>query len=136
MKTLGRAALTFLVFGAIYVFTYWIPFSLLLATGIAWLPNVPALAVGAAAGWWVWKRTAAAPVGRVEWMMYGAAVVGAGGFSAGFFIPILFNAWQGPLLGLFITGPLGAVVGGVGGAVAWSRRRRDASSSGLPNSAV
>ena len=127
MKTLGRAVLTFIVFGATYVFTYWIPFSLLLATGIAWLPNVPALAVGAAAGWWVWKRTGAAPVGLVEWIVYGAALMGAAGFSAGFFIPILLGAWQGPLLGLFITGPLGAVVGGVGGAVAWSRRRRDAS---------
>ena len=43
----------------------------------------------------------------------GAAVVGGVAFAAGFFGPIIFmpNANQGPLLGIFFTGPLGAFAG-------------------------
>jgi hypothetical protein len=55
----------------------------------------------------------------------GAVLVGLCGFAVGFFGPILFmpESNQGPLLGIFITGPLGAVAGAVGGAVrAWRRR--------------
>jgi hypothetical protein len=50
--------------------------------------------------------------------------VGGVSFVAGFFGPIIFapEANQGPLLGLFITGPLGAIVGAVGGGVFWLAR--------------
>jgi hypothetical protein len=43
----------------------------------------------------------------------GAVVLGAIGFVAGFVGPIIFmpEANQGPLLGIFITGPGGAIVG-------------------------
>ena len=42
-----------------------------------------------------------------------ALVVGGIGFAAGFFGPMLFRpeANQGPLLGIFITGPAGFFVG-------------------------
>ena len=55
----------------------------------------------------------------------GAVIVGAIGFCAGFFGPMLFapDANQGPLLGIFITGPLGAVLGAIGGFVYGIRRR-------------
>ena len=57
----------------------------------------------------------------------GALALGGLGFVVGFFGPMLFmpGANQGPLLGIFITGPLGAVIGAIGGAaVAWRRERR------------
>ena len=40
-------------------------------------------------------------------------ILGIIGFIAGFFIPIIFypEANQGPLLGIFVTGPLGVVIG-------------------------
>jgi hypothetical protein len=43
----------------------------------------------------------------------GAIVLGGIGFVLGFFGPLLFTpeANQGPLLGIFITGPGGAVLG-------------------------
>jgi hypothetical protein len=45
-------------------------------------------------------------------------------FAAGFFGPLILTpgANQGPLLGIFVTGPLGALAGAVIGAlVAWRR---------------
>ena len=41
-------------------------------------------------------------------MVTGAGILGGIGFAAGFFGPIILNpeANQGPLLGIFITGPL------------------------------
>ena len=43
----------------------------------------------------------------------GGLILGGLGFVAGFFGPIIFTpeANQGPLLGIFITGPGGAVLG-------------------------
>jgi energy-converting hydrogenase Eha subunit B len=51
-----------------------------------------------------------------------ALALGFIGFIGGFVGPIIFTpeANQGPLLGIFITGPLGFVVGGLGGLLwAW-----------------
>jgi len=55
----------------------------------------------------------------------GAFVVGTVGFVAGFFGPMIFNpsANQGPMLGIFITGPGSAVLGFVGGIIAGVLRR-------------
>jgi hypothetical protein len=46
-------------------------------------------------------------------------IVGGIGFCAGFFGPMVFapDANQGPLLGIFITGPLGALLGAIGGLI-------------------
>jgi hypothetical protein len=58
----------------------------------------------------------------------GAVILGGVGFAAGFFGPIIFTpeANQGPLLGIFITGPLGCILGFVLGGLygAWRQRRR------------
>lgn len=58
-----------------------------------------------------------------------AVVLGGLGFAAGFFGPILLapEANQGPLLGIFITGPLGFVLGlGLG---LWRVRSRERASA-------
>jgi hypothetical protein len=43
----------------------------------------------------------------------GAFIVGGIGFVTGFFLPMIFSPQsnQGPLLGIFFTGPLGFAVG-------------------------
>jgi hypothetical protein len=48
-----------------------------------------------------------------------AAIVGCASFLVGFVGPILFqpDSPQGPLLGIFITGPLGTVAGAALGAL-------------------
>ena len=50
---------------------------------------------------------------------FGAIIVGGIGFIAGFFGPMIFtpSANQGPMLGIFITGPLGVLLGLVGGLI-------------------
>ncbi len=55
-----------------------------------------------------------------RYLVIGAAAVGLVGFVAGFFLPMILSpdANQGPLLGLFITGPGGALLGLVVGVVA------------------
>ena len=87
----------------------------------------------AAAIWaarYVWRRTATlGENGLLAWTFGGALGVGAVGFIGGFFGPMIFapGANQGPLLGLFITGPLGFVAGGIGGfAYGLVRRMRGA----------
>ena len=55
----------------------------------------------------------------------GAILVGFIGLFLGFFGPIVFTpaANQGPLLGIFITGPAGAVIGFIVGALYAQFRR-------------
>jgi hypothetical protein len=59
-------------------------------------------------------------------MMTGACVLGGIGFVGGFFGPMLFapSANQGPMLGIFITGPGGFLLGAVAGGVRWAMVRR------------
>src|SRR5258708_4321163 len=49
----------------------------------------------------------------------GGAILGGIGFVGGFFGPIIFTpqANQGPLLGIFITGPLGFILGAIVGLI-------------------
>jgi len=72
-------------------------------------------------------RAGAVGSGVFAQVVNGALIVGGVGFCAGFFGPMIFapQANQGPLLGIFITGPLGVLVGAVGGFV-YSQRRRPA----------
>jgi hypothetical protein len=52
--------------------------------------------------------------------------LGGIGFVGGFFGPMLFapSANQGPMLGIFITGPGGFLLGAVAGRVRWAMVRR------------
>lgn len=65
------------------------------------------------------------PRGILETGVLGAVIVGGIGFALGFFGPMIFmpDANQGPMFGIFISGPLGAVVGGIGGLIHGIRRR-------------
>ncbi len=56
---------------------------------------------------------------RITGAISGAFILGAIGFVGGYFGPIVLapEANQGPLLGIFITGPLGFVLGGILGAI-------------------
>jgi hypothetical protein len=93
-----------------------------------WIANIVSLICALGAGWYVWSRTGYGPTKLVSRISYGALIFGGIGFLAGFFGPFIFSpgASQGPLLGIFITGPLGFLLGGIGGfAYWWIRDKRD-----------
>ena len=121
VKLIVRLLATLLVVPATYFFIYWVPFSLFPFLEARGIPSTISLLCAVGVGWYVWKKLGSAPAGLISSALVGAAVLGAIGFCAGFFGPIIFapGANQGPLLGIFITGPLGFLLGAVGGVVYW-----------------
>lgn len=119
MNTFGRVAITAVVGIATYFFVYWVPGSIFVPVEQFWITNAIALVAAILAGRFVWRRTAAAEKGLFTLTLAGALIVGGIGFTGGFFGPMIFapDANQGPLLGLFITGPLGFLLGGVCGLI-------------------
>ena len=59
-------------------------------------------------------------------ILVGALTTGGIAFFAGFFGPMLLapDANLGPLLGSLVAGPLGFLVGAIGGAGHWFARKR------------
>ncbi len=127
MKEIGRLVLACAAFVAAYFFTFWVPGSLLPLGNQYWIAMVLALIVAYLAARFVWRRTESLSGGPFETAGVGAAVVGGIGFIGGFFGPMILapGANQGPLLGLFITGPLGVVVGAIGGYIYGVTRSRE-----------
>jgi len=108
-------------------FVYWTLGALLFSAGAPHFISVlVSFAAAIAVARYVWLHSASIGAGFVRSTMMGALVTGAVGFSAGFFGPMIFapGANQGPLLGIFITGPLGLMFGGAGGAIHWFARGR------------
>jgi len=129
MISLFRVLVSSVVVLATYYFVYWLPFSLIPLGGQRWIANIASLLCAVGAGRYVWARTRSAATTWITSVLYGAIVLGALGFVSGFFGPMILapEANQGPLLGIFITGPLGMVVGAVGGlvyALAWRKPPR------------
>ena len=107
-----------------FVFWFGIPLTFLVHSP-SWIGSLGSLLMGAGVAWYVWKHTASFQASFASSVLLGALVAGAIGFSAGFFGPLLFmpsgRANAGPLLGI-ITGPVGFILGAVGGAVHWHAR--------------
>lgn len=133
MKSLLRVVLVFVVSVGTYYFTYWmllILFTFILPDGLSgWIAMGAALACGGAAGWYLWTSSESLSQGLVRLVAKGALYTGGIGFVLGFFGPMIIapDANQGPMLGIFITGPLGFLLGAVGGAVYWFACGREAS---------
>ena len=71
-------------------------------------------------------RSTAFPSTRLAAVALGAFVTAGITFTAGFFGPMLItpDSLHAPLLGIFLTGPLGFLFGAVGGFIYWSARHR------------
>jgi hypothetical protein len=126
MRLAFRILAILVVVPTTYYFIYWVPFSLVPFREQRWIPSIVSLLCAIACGWFAWKRLGATPVGLIASSLYGAIMLGAIAFCAGFFGPIIFTpgANQGPLLGIFITGPLGFLIGGIGGVIYWFTKKR------------
>ena len=129
LQTLLRLLVTFLAAVATYYFVSWLGgaliFSLLPRALSDWITPLISLLLAMMVARYIWMQTSSPRAGLFRFVALGSLVTGAIGFSVGFFGPILLTprANQGPLLGVFITGPLGFILGGVGGAVYWLIRR-------------
>ena len=116
MNLLVRVALVFMVFFGTYVLS-WIVLLVLPFGDLGFVGNLLALLIAVAVARSVWRRGDAVPDSVLGAVGYGAAILGSVGFAAGFFGPMIFapGANQGPMLGIFITGPAGALLGAVAG---------------------
>ena len=116
MSQLIRVALVFVVFFGTYVLS-WILLLVSPFGDLGFVGNLLALVIAATVARSVWLRGDAVPDTVLGAVGYGAAILGSIGFAAGFFGPMVFapGANQGPMLGIFITGPGGALLGGLAG---------------------
>jgi hypothetical protein len=133
MNTTLRIILLVIVAVSSYYFTFWVPFSLIEIGDLNWIRDIVSIIVAIGVSWFVWSATITkSSKGFLSSVLLGAAIVGGIGFLGGFFGPIIFtpHSNQGPLLGLFITGPLGFVVGAAGGFVYWIIRGSDLNKTG------
>ena len=129
MNVLFRIVISAIVIVATFYFMYWVPLAMIhVPWGIA---AAISYAVAMVAGWYAWTRTAAVDNSLTRSIGYWAMVVGAIGFIGGFFGPMIFapGANQGPLLGIFITGPAGVLIGALGGLIHGLVQRKRSRSS-------
>lgn len=127
MKLLIRGILTALTTVAAFYFVYWVGGALLTSLGLSyWIATLAAILAALAAGRYVWRRAGSFSGSFASSVATGAIVIGAIGFVAGFFGPLVFvpEANQGPLLGIFLTGPAGFLLGAVAGGVYWLVQRQ------------
>jgi hypothetical protein len=125
MKSLARAIVSVVAFAAVYFISYWLFFVQVLPDSLAWAQTGGALFLAMTLGWLIWFQMGKSSRGVPGTALVWSAVAGAIGFAGGFFGPMIFDpdAHQGPMLGLFITGPLGFIGGGICGAIyAWWRK--------------
>lgn len=125
MHSAGRLFLT----GISFAITYWLVTALafpLFAHGTPRTFRMAAgLACGLLAGIPAWRATAVPTPGLGTAMLKRAGLFGLVGFLGGFVGPMILapDANQGPMLGIFITGPGGVVLGTIAGAMSWRRAR-------------
>jgi hypothetical protein len=126
MRKIMHLALVMTVFFGTYVLAWLLTLFLPLGE-FGFIGNLLALVVAVIVARRVWLQGSAVPRSALGAMGYGAAVLGSIGFAAGFFGPMLLapQANQGPLLGIFITGPAGALLGAVGGLLYGLKRSAD-----------
>lgn len=132
MRSIIRGFVALIAAVATFYFVFWVPFTLILPTGrFQWIRILGSLLCALLVARYVWVRSSSTPQGLVRSVVWGALVTGVVGFSAGFFGPIIFtpNAHQGPLLGILITGPLGVLLGALGGGIYWLARGKRASNN-------
>jgi hypothetical protein len=125
MTSTLRVFVSLIVAVAVYYFVFWVPFSLVLKSGeLRWVRVVGSLVCAVAVTRYVWRHSASLPRELTNSVIMGALVAGSIGFAGGFFGPMVFNPGgnQGPMLGIFITGPLGVLAGAIGGGIYWLAR--------------
>ena len=114
MSNPGRTFFAIVTFLGMFVFSWLVIRLFLPLGGIEWLGTLLALGIAGfvARNAWIGAEHG---VPRSGYAGIGAVALGVTGFVLGFFGPMLLapEANQGPMLGIFITGPGGALLGAV-----------------------
>ena len=103
--------------------------SLLLPQTIGYFASILSWAAAFLVARYVWRQMENSEgSGLLSHIASGACILGAIGFAGGFFGPMIFapDANQGPLLGIFITGPAGFLLGAFAGWGWWYTHRSEA----------
>ena len=132
MNPVVRLIVVAVVSFALFHFVYWISLALIPFERYDLAAPFVALLLAGIAAWYLWTSLAGGgAAGILPKVVLWAVVVGAIGFSVGFFGPMVLapDANQGPLLGIFITGPLGVLLGGAAGFIHAVMSRRNNGSS-------
>ncbi len=126
MKLPFRILAMLIIVPATYYFIYWVPFSFLPFTEYHWIPALLSFMCALGVGWYSWKKLGTISDGPISSIFLGAIVLGSISFCAGFFGPMIITpeANQGPLLGIFITGPVGFLIGGISGFICWLTKKK------------
>ena len=122
MKIFTRVLLSLVVFISSYFFIFWVPFSIIPgAHTIVAIPFIVSFIIALVITIKTWKKTAVMSNSLPSYLFKGGVILGSIGFILGFFGPMILtpSANQGPMLGLFITGPISFVVGVLGGGIYW-----------------
>lgn len=125
MSTPLRLLLSVAAFFGAWLLAFYVAL-MLLPDLLAWLQPLAALGFAIWVARRVWARLEAITDASLPvFVGIGAAALGGLGFVAGFFGPMLFapGANQGPLLGIFSTGPAGGLLGAFAGWLVWLKRR-------------
>ena len=121
MTKIPQITLTFAVL-ATFWFVYWIWMLYIPgAREILIVPIISSPAVATGIGFLVWKSLRKKSEDLSRYVLVGGMVTGAVFFIAGFAVPMFL--WPtnnlGPVFGLFFTGPIGFLLGLLGGGTYW-----------------
>jgi hypothetical protein len=85
--------------------------------------------------WFALQGQHAGSRAKMTFSLMGGLIVGGIGFAGGFFGPMIFSPQsnQGPLLGIFFTGPIGFMVGIVLGTVVGFVKGSSGKTEGIEN---
>jgi hypothetical protein len=123
----GKLLISGIVFIGTFLLSYWLLFVQIFPDAMDWPAAGAASLTALVAATLVWRSLRAQAGGILTTAMIWGAVLGAIAFCGGFFGPMIFapGANQGPLLGIFNTGPLGFAAGAIGGSIygIWFRHR-------------
>lgn len=120
MKKAGRMMVTVFAVLISYAFFYWMYFLVVpFSDSFTRLPNIIAFCLAIIVGIFMHRKMGRHDNPVLTYALIGGILLGAIGFSIGFFGPIIFmpTSNQGPLLGIFFTGPIGFVLGLIAGAL-------------------
>ncbi len=117
---------SFLMFLIVLFFTGTI---LTITTSVShWVATAVSLVCAAFAAWFTWKLVAGERISTWVAVTGGALILGGLFFTLGFLGPMVISkdTNQGPMIGLFIAGPLGVIMGAIGGYVYASKQKAGA----------